>query len=315
MFLIFFYIPRGEGSFLRIDFITRENLSGFIFRRFHLNSASLIFVILYIHVARGIFFFRFRLFTTWQAGVTILLLSIISAFLGYVLPFGQISFWGATVITNLVRVVPFVGETLVLWLWGGFCINKITISFFFLLHFLTPLLIMGLVMFHLISLHSSRRTSPIFIHENLRKIKFFPYFVKKDFINFFFLIVFLRIILFSPWVLGDPENWIKANPMMSPVHIQPEWYFLFAYAILRCIPRKIGGVIALVLRVTILYFLAFNFSFFPKRLKISYIFIFFFRHVFFILTWLGGCPVEAPYIALRQIYRRLYFILFFIFYV
>ena len=308
--LILFYIPREFLSFLSVDFITRENLRGIVFRTIHLNGASFIFVFLYIHIIRGLFFFSFRLIHAWTLGTTIFLLSILSAFLGYVLPFGQISFWGATVITNLVRTIPYFGENLVIWIWAGFRINKSRLRIFFLLHFITPFFILFLILLHLLFLHSTRSSSPIIIHERFSKIKFYPYFVKKDLINFFFLIFFLGFSFFNPWLLGDPENWIKANPIISPVHIQPEWYFLFAYAILRCIPRKIGGVIALVLRVIILYLLPLNFSYKSKNKKFSFFFYIFLFYSFFILTWLGGCPVEEPYILIRQIFRGFYFFSF-----
>lgn len=310
LLLVLFYVPREVLSFSRVDFITRENLRGFIFRTIHLNGASFIFVFLYIHVIRGLYFWRFRLIYPWIIGSTILLLIIISAFLGYVLPFGQISFWGATVITNLLSVIPYIGETIVIWVWAGFRINKITLRIFFLLHFLTPLLIIVLIIFHLLLLHITRRRRPLIIHESFTKIKFYPYFVKKDILNLFFIFLIVGFSFFNPWTLGDPENWIKANPIMSPVHIQPEWYFLFAYAILRCIPRKVGGVIALVLSVMILYFLPLNFSFKRKTKNFSKLFFVIIVYSFFILTWLGGCPVEEPYILIRQMFRLIYFLSF-----
>lgn len=308
--MVLFYIPREIYSFLSVDYITRENLRGIIFRTIHLNGASFVFVFLYIHIIRGLFFNSFRLIYPWQIGVLILLLIIISAFLGYVLPYGQISFWGATVITNLLRTIPYIGEIVVIWIWAGFRINKARINIFFLLHFITPLIVLGLVFFHLIFLHITRRTRPLFIHERFTKIKFYPYFVKKDIINFILFFFIIGIVFFNPWKLGDPENWIKANPIISPIHIQPEWYFLFAYAILRCIPRKIGGVVALLLSVVILSFLSLNFSYQSKIKKISVFFFIFIFYSFSILTWLGGCPVEEPYIFIRQMFRFIYFISF-----
>lgn len=310
IFLVLFYIPSEEGAFLASDFVTRENTRGFIFRIFHLNGASFIFVALYSHLIRGMYFFRFRLVNVWFIGSTIVLLIIISAFLGYVLPYGQMSFWGATVITNLLRTVPYFGQELVIWVWGGFRINKFRLSLFFLLHFLVPFIILGVIIFHLIFLHETRRTRKILIQERFTKVKFYPYFVYKDIFNLLIIFFLYSIRFFFPWTLGDPENWIKANPIISPVHIQPEWYFLYAYAILRCIPRKVGGVIALVIRVCILYFLSFNYCYKTKLKIVSKYFYILILFTFFILTWLGGCPVEEPFILIRQIFRFVFFIRF-----
>jgi ubiquinol-cytochrome c reductase cytochrome b subunit len=225
---------------------------------------------------------------------------------------GQMSFWGATVITNLVSVVPYVGEDLVLWIWGGYRINKARLSLFFLLHFLVPFIALVIVFFHLLLLHITRRTSPVFIHERFRKVKFYPFFVYKDILNISVVAVIFALVLFNPWILGDAENWLVANPIRSPVHIQPEWYFLFAYAILRCIPRKLGGVIALAIRVLVLPFLSFWQSYKTKRALYSKIFMVILGFRFFVLTWLGACPVEAPFILLRQIFRFIYFAIFLI---
>ena len=310
IFLILFYVPSERDAFIISDYVTRENLRGFIFRIFHLNGASFIFVVIYSHIIRGIYFFSFRLINVWIVGTTIVLLTMISAFLGYVLPYGQISFWGATVITNLLRTVPYIGQELVIWVWGGFRINKCSLSLFFLLHFLVPFIILGLVIIHLIFLHETRRTRKILIQERYTKVKFYPYFVYKDIFNFIIVFLFYSLSLFFPWNLGDPENWIKANPIISPVHIQPEWYFLYAYAILRCIPRKVGGVIALCLRVCILYFLSLNFRYTTKIKFVSKIFYIFIFLSFFILTWLGGCPVEDPYILMRQVFTIIFFFCF-----
>ena len=220
---------------------------------------------------------------------------------------GQMSFWGATVITNLVSVVPFVGEKLVLWLWGGFSINKASLSLFFLLHFLLPFVVVVLVMLHLILLHMTRRRSLLLVHESFTKVKFFPYFVFKDILNLSFILFVFAVLLFTPWALGDSENWIDSNPLRSPVHIQPEWYFLFAYAILRCIPNKMGGVIALAISVLVLPLLSVNQGYKNKHKILRKLFFFLFIFSFLLLTWLGSCSVEAPFVVIRGVLTVLYF--------
>ena len=309
-FLVFYFVPSINEAFSRVDYIGREVFFGFIFRILHLNGASLFFFIIFLHVGRGLFFRRFFLENTWLSGTSILLLVIATAFLGYVLPWGQISFWGATVITNLISTIPLCGTQLVLWLWGGFNVGGATLCFFFSLHYLLPFIVLIIVFLHLIFLHETRRTRSLSTRDNFYRISFSPFFTSKDFLNVIFFLIFFIFCLNLPWVLGDPENWVPANALASPVHIQPEWYFLFAYAILRCIPRKLGGVIALVFRVVLLYFL----PFFCQKYNINFIYLFIlsiFFTSFFILTWLGSCPVEGPFIFLRQFFRLLYFRSFF----
>lgn len=310
IFLLFFFIPRELEAFFSVDFLTRERTFGVVFRSFHLNGASLIFVFLYLHLTRGIYFFSFRLTRAWLIGRLILILIMIAAFLGYVLPIGQMSFWGATVITNLISTLPYIGREVVLWIWGGYRINKASLSLFFVFHFLVPFIIIIIVFFHLLFLHSTRRTSLVLVHERFSKVKFHPYYIYKDVINLFFLLFLLGLCLFSPWSLGDPENWTKANPISSPVHIQPEWYFLFAYAILRCVPRKLGGVVALVSSVLVIPLLCLNTRYLSKIKWLSKIFIFLIIVRFFVLTWLGGCAVEGPYILISQVFSLIYFFRF-----
>ena len=309
-FLVFYFIPSINEAFSRVDYIGREVFYGFIFRILHLNGASLFFFVIFLHVGRGLFFRRFYLENTWLSGRTILFLVMATAFLGYVLPWGQISFWGATVITNLISTIPLCGTQLVLWLWGGFNVGGATLCFFFALHYLLPFVVAALAMLHLIFLHETRSTRSLNTRDSYYRISFSPFFTRKDFLNIVFFFIFFIFCLNFPWVLGDPENWVTANALARPVHIQPEWYFLFAYAILRCIPRKLGGVIALVLRVACLYFL----PFFCQKNNTNLIYLFnlsFFFVSFFILTWLGSCPVEEPFIFLRQFFRVIYFLTFF----
>lgn len=313
IFLVFFYCPRTILSFDSIDFLSREVNFGFIFRSIHLNLASLFFFFLYLHLFRNLIYKRYQIEKTWLRGVSILILLIITAFLGYVLPWGQISFWGATVITNLISTIPIFGTDIVIWIWGGYNVNNATLSFFFTFHFLVPFIILILVLFHLIFLHETRRTSNILIHERFSKIKFFPYFIFKDLINFFLLFLFFFFVIIFPWNLGDPENWIYANPMISPEHIQPEWYFLFAYAILRAIPNKLGGVIALIISVFIFFIFPFTQNYKRKRKIYLNIKVGFFIWVFIVLTWLGACIVESPFILLRQLFRFFYFFILILF--
>lgn len=306
--LVFYFIPRIE-AFRIVDYISREAWRGFFIRCVHLNFSSLIFVRIYFHMFRGVYYISYRLIHVWSTGVTLLLLTIITAFLGYVLPWGQISFWGATVITGLVSAVPYFGDYLVIWLWGGYNVNTLSLRFFFVLHFLIPFIILGTIIIHLILLHFTRRTRIILIHERFTKIKFTPYFTIKDFINFFLIFLFIRYSFIYPWSLGDSENWIYANPIQSPVHILPEWYFLFAYAILRSIPNKLGGVIALCLRVIIFYLFSFKTTYKTTRKLYSQIFILLFLIACIVLTFIGAQPVERPFLDCGQYNTLLYFLL------
>ncbi len=308
IFLVFYFVPSINEAFFRVDYIRREVFFGFVLRILHLNGASTFFFIIFLHVGRGLFFRSFFLENTWLSGTSILILVMATAFLGYVLPWGQISFWGATVITNLISTIPFCGTQIVLWLWGGFNVGGATLCFFFSLHYLLPFVTLALVFLHLIFLHETRRTSSLRTRDMFFRVSFSPFFTRKDFINILFLGILFFFWLNFPWILGDSENWITANALSSPVHIQPEWYFLFAYAILRCIPRKLGGVMALVLRVAVFYFFPF---FCRKNININFLYLFvlsIFFISFLILTWLGRCPVEEPFIFLRQFFRLLYFV-------
>lgn len=307
--LVLYYIPRILQAFDSIDYLTREVSGGYIIRIIHLNFASILFIGIYAHIIRNLYYNSFKLTLVWLSGTCLLLIIIITAFLGYVLPWGQMSFWGATVITNLLRAIPYLGESVVLWIWAGFCINQATLNFFFLLHFLLPLVILGAIIIHLIFLHITRSTSLILTHDRSLKVKFTPYFTIKDLLNIVGIIIFLGFILFIPWVLGDRENWNIANPITSPIHILPEWYFLFAYAILRCIPNKLGGVIALVFRVIILIFIPYTYK--SPNLKLNKVFIINIILNFVLLTILGACPVEEPYIIFSQVFTCFYFFNFF----
>jgi len=237
-----------------------------------------------------------------------------TAFLGYVLPWGQMSFWGATVITNFFSAIPYVGGTLVEWIWGGFAVDNATLSRFFAFHFLVPFLILGLSAVHLVFLHEVGANNPLGVNSFGDSVSFHPYYSSKDLFGAV-LVVFLLFffVLTFPSLIGDPENYILANPLVTPVHIQPEWYFLFAYAILRAIPNKLGGVVALLFSILVLFFVPVLFVskyrgevFYP----IGQVFFWGFVRVFFLLTWVGRCPVEAPYVVYGQIFSVLYFSFF-----
>ena len=240
-----------------------------------------------------------------------------TAFLGYVLPWGQMSFWGASVITNLLSALPYVGQDIVYWLWGGFAVDNATLTRFFALHFLLPFVIVALVLVHFMFLHVTGSRNPLGLPSNLIKIPFHPYFTLKDCLGVVLIsLSFFFVCLTSPWALGDPENFISANPLVTPVHIQPEWYFLFAYAILRSIPNKLGGVLALVASVVILWLpplspptnlLGF------QNLNLSKAFFWGIVVIVLLLTWIGARPVEAPYIFTGQVLTTLYFSYFILF--
>lgn len=241
-------------AFSRVIHICRDVNYGWILRTLHANGASFFFICLYAHVGRGIYYGSYRFLHTWSIGVTILLLTMITAFLGYVLPWGQISFWGATVITNLLSAVPYVGQTIVLWLWGGYAVGSPSLVRFFTLHFAVPFITAAIVVVHIIYLHQTGSNNPLGLKSDLVKVPFHPFFTFKDIVGFLTLLAILSVlVLLDPYLLGDPENFNPADPLKTPPHIQPEWYYLFAYAILRSIPNKLGGVVALVASVALLY--------------------------------------------------------------
>nr|UXW88415.1 cytochrome b [Afissula kambaitana] len=259
IFLSMHYCPNTELAFNSVSHICRDVNFGWFMRTIHANGASLFFICIYIHVGRGLYYSSYNLLHTWMIGVMILFLTMATAFLGYVLPWGQMSFWGATVITNLVSAIPYLGNSIVIWLWGGFAVDNATLTRFFSFHFLLPFIISAMVLIHLLFLHQTGSNNPLGTNSNLDKIPFHPFFTFKDLLGFILLIFFLMIIIIlNPYLLGDPDNFIPANPLVTPVHIQPEWYFLFAYTILRSIPNKLGGVIALVLSIAILFILPFT---------------------------------------------------------
>lgn len=237
-----------------------------------------------------------------------------TAFIGYVLIWGQISFWAATVITNLLSAIPYLGNILVQWIWGGFAVNNATLTRFFTFHFVLPFIIAGLSLIHLLFLHQTGSNNPLGLNSSLNKIAFHPYFSFKDLFGFLLIIwLLISLSLINPYLLGDTENFTPANPLVTPVHIQPEWYFLFAYAILRSIPNKLGGAAALVVSIAILFILPFSqksevrgMQFYPLNQFLFWIII----NIVILLTWIGARPAENPYILVGQILTILYFLYF-----
>nr|QIE13314.1 cytochrome b [Pachyneuron aphidis] len=314
LFLSMHYTPNINMAFNSIIHIIQDVNYGWLLRLIHMNGASMFFICMFIHIGRGLYYGSFTLMMTWMMGVIIMLMTMGAAFMGYVLPWGQMSFWGATVITNLVSAIPYIGESIVLWLWGGFSVNNATLNRFYSFHFIIPFIILFLVIIHLVFLHETGSTNPMGLNSNYNKIPFNPYYSIKDLLGFIILInLLLMISLLNPYILSDPENFNPANSMITPIHIQPEWYFLFAYAILRSIPNKLGGVIALIFSILILLILPFNMNYKIKGMKFYYFnqFLFWmFISLFIMLTWIGARPVEDPYVLLGQILSLLYFIYF-----
>lgn len=309
IFLAIHYRANIFVAFNCIDHIMRDIWSGWVVRLLHANGASLFFLAIYIHIGRALYFRSFTLKITWRRGVAIFLISILTAFLGYVLPWGQMSYWGATVITNLLSAVPYIGIILVEWIWGGFSVRNSTLGRFFSLHYLFPFVILSLVIFHLVFLHENKSSNPLGIQNCTDKVPFHPYFLIKDLTRgILIFILFITINITSPFFFIDPDNFMPANPLVTPAHIQPEWYFLFAYAILRAIPNKLGGVIALLLSILIL--LIFLFTNKKTQYRKSYtqsLTFWTLTLIFLFLTWLGIKPVEEPFLTLSIIFTVSYF--------
>nr|YP_009368074.1 cytochrome b [Lepilemur edwardsi]Q20FR3.1 RecName: Full=Cytochrome b; AltName: Full=Complex III subunit 3; AltName: Full=Complex III subunit III; AltName: Full=Cytochrome b-c1 complex subunit 3; AltName: Full=Ubiquinol-cytochrome-c reductase complex cytochrome b subunit [Lepilemur edwardsi]AAZ92434.1 cytochrome b [Lepilemur edwardsi]AAZ92435.1 cytochrome b [Lepilemur edwardsi]AAZ92436.1 cytochrome b [Lepilemur edwardsi]ABB80437.1 cytochrome b [Lepilemur edwardsi]ADP68114.1 cytochrome b [Le len=313
LFLAMHYTADTTTAFSSVTHICRDVNYGWTIRYLHANGASVFFLCLFIHVGRGLYYGSFTLLETWNVGIILLFSVMATAFMGYVLPWGQMSFWGATVITNLLSAIPYIGTDLVEWIWGGFSVSKATLTRFFALHFVLPFVILALVMIHLLFLHETGSNNPLGTSSNSDKIPFHPYYTTKDFLGLLLLILLLMVLtLFYPDLLGDPDNYSPANPLNTPPHIKPEWYFLFAYAILRSIPNKLGGVMALILSILILAIIPLlqpnkqqTMMFRPLSQFLFWILV----ADLLTLTWIGGQPVEDPFITIGQVASILYFLL------
>nr|YP_009995244.1 cytochrome b [Ochthebius plesiotypus]QNP09621.1 cytochrome b [Ochthebius plesiotypus] len=316
LFLAMHYTANIEMAFDSVVHICRDVNYGWLIRTMHANGASFFFICIYLHIGRGMYYGSYTLKLTWLMGVLILFIVMATAFLGYVLPWGQMSFWGATVITNLLSAIPYLGINIVQWLWGGFAVDNATLTRFFTLHFLMPFIIAAMTMIHLLFLHQTGSNNPLGTNSNIDKIPFHPYFSFKDIFGFIMMLMMLTMLtLMNPYMLGDPDNFIPANPLVTPIHIQPEWYFLFAYAILRSIPNKLGGVIALVMSIAILMIMPFinmknmqSNQFYPINKMLFWTLL----STTLLLTWIGARPVEDPYILIGQILTLIYFIIYLI---
>nr|ADD69969.1 cytochrome b [Liophidium vaillanti] len=313
-FLAIHYTANVNLAFSSIIHITRDVPYGWIMQNLHATGASMFFICIYIHIARGLYYGSYLNKGVWLSGTSLLIILMATAFFGYVLPWGQMSFWAATVITNLLTAVPYLGTSLTTWLWGGFSINDPTLTRFFALHFILPFTIISLSSIHIMLLHNEGSSNPLGTNSDTDKIPFHPYHSYKDMLMLTALITLLLItISFLPNMFNDPENFSKANPLVTPQHIKPEWYFLFAYGILRSIPNKLGGTLALLMSVTILITAPFTHTSHVRSMTFRPLSQFMFWTLittFITITWAATKPVEPPFMTIGQITSTLYFLFF-----
>nr|YP_009142440.1 cytochrome b [Atrocalopteryx atrata]AKH04375.1 cytochrome b [Atrocalopteryx atrata] len=310
LFLAMHYTANIEMAFYSVNHICRDVNNGWMLRTIHANGASFFFICIYMHIGRNMYYGSYKYMHTWSVGVLILFLVMATAFMGYVLPWGQMSFWGATVITNLLSAIPYLGIDLVQWVWGGFAVDNATLTRFFAFHFILPFIVAAATMVHLLFLHQTGSNNPTGMSSEMDKVPFHPYFTWSDVMGFVMMIgALVMLSLTNPYMLGDPDNFTPANPLVTPVHIQPEWYFLFAYAILRSIPNKLGGVLALVTSIAILFIMPMykskfrSMQFYPINQMMYWMMI----STVLMLTWIGARPVEEPFIITGQLLTVIYF--------
>jgi ubiquinol-cytochrome c reductase cytochrome b subunit len=318
IFLAMHYTPHVDLAFMSVEHIMRDVEGGWFLRYMHANGASMFFIVVYLHMFRGLYYGSYSSprELVWIVGVVIFLLMILTAFIGYVLPWGQMSFWGATVITSLASAIPVVGDEITHWLWGGFSVDNATLNRFFSLHYLLPFIIAGASIVHLAALHQYGSNNPLGTLGTVDKVPFYPYFYAKDLVGWVsFALFFSLFVYFYPNLLGHPDNYIPANPMSTPAHIVPEWYFLPVYAILRSIPNKLGGVAAIALVFISLLALPFlntsairSSSFRPLHKKLFWLLV----ADCVLLGWIGCQPVEAPYVTIGQLASVFFFFYFLI---
>nr|BDQ43985.1 cytochrome b [Pheretima okutamaensis] len=314
LFLSMHYSPNIEMAFSSVAHISRDVNYGWLLRSIHANGASMFFLFIYLHAGRGLYYGSFNMHETWNLGVILFILTMATAFTGYVLPWGQMSFWGATVITNLFSAIPYIGKSLVEWIWGGFAVDNATLNRFFSFHFILPFIIIGATILHIMFLHQTGSNNPIGINADSERIPFHSYYSIKDALGYMIAITSLScLVLFEPNLFTDPENFLMSNPLVTPIHIKPEWYFLWMYAILRSIPNKLGGVLALFAAILVMFIMPLttmsnkrSLSFYPINQFLFWIL----ATSWAVLTWIGGRPVEDPYITIGQTFTSMYFLYF-----
>ncbi|GAB4534312.1 MAG: cytochrome b N-terminal domain-containing protein [Roseibium sp.] len=313
--LVMHYTPSTAAAFNSVEHIMRDVNFGWMLRYLHANGASMFFIAVYIHIFRGLYYGSYKAprEISWILGVIIFLIMMGTAFMGYVLPWGQMSFWGATVITNLFSAIPLVGEEIRTWLWGGFAVDNPTLNRFFSLHYLLPFMIFGVVILHVWAFHTTGNNNPTGVQPKTKQdtIPFHPYYTIKDlFAIVVFMILFAWFAFYVPNYMGHPDNYIEANPLVTPAHIVPEWYFLPFYAILRAVPDKLGGVVAMFGAIAILFVLPWLDT--SKVRSGAYRPLF--KQFFWIfalnavaLGYLGAMPAEGWYVIFSRICTVYYF--------
>nr|ADB11281.1 cytochrome b [Aspidomorphus muelleri] len=315
-FLAIHYTANINLAFSSVTHILRDVPYGWAMQNLHAIGASMFFICIYTHIARGLYYGLYLNKEVWLSGTALLMLLMATAFFGYVLPWGQMSFWAATVITNLLTAIPYLGTTLTTWFWGGFSINDPTLTRFFALHFLLPFIIISLSTIHIILLHNEGSNNPLGTNPDIDKIPFHPYHSYKDILMITLMTTLLFTIMsFSPNLFNDPENFTKANPLITPQHIKPEWYFLFAYGILRSIPNKLGGTLALLMSVIILTTAPFTHTSYTRPMTfrpLTQVLFWTFIATFITITWTATKPVEPPFILISQVASTIYFFFFII---